>query len=260
MDATPFMKMHGLGNDFVVIDARGGAAPSRALMAAMADRRRGVGCDQIAVLGPSRTDGAACFLRNYNAPDATEIEACGNATRCVARLLMDESGAGAVQIETVAGLLSAERAENGAIVVDMGVATVRAARLALPGAPAFVTIGNPHCVLFVGDADAADVAGDGPRYEHDPAFPEGANVSFAQVTGPGAIRLRVWERHTGQTQACGSAACATVAAALARGLTGPQVRVTLDGGDLDIAVDQATGRVRMAGPAAYVFTGVYQTS
>jgi diaminopimelate epimerase len=258
MTFLSFVKMHGLGNDFVILDGRGGGAlPGVAVMAAMADRQRGVGCDQIVTLAPAPD--AACLMRVYNAPDAREIEACGNATRCVARLLMDEGGADAVTIRTVAGLLTARAAGGGHVAVDMGAATVVHARMPLPGAPAFVTIGNPHCVLFVDDAGAVDVPALGPRYETDPAFPDGANVSFAQITAPGHIRLRVWERHTGQTLACGSAACATVAAAVALGHAeaGADVRVTLPGGDLTIVVDKTTGRVRMTGPAAYVFTGSY---
>ena len=263
MEPIPFLKMHGLGNDFVILDSRDGRAPPGVeVMAAMADRRRGVGCDQIVTLSPAPPDtdaDAACFMRTYNAPGAREIEACGNATRCVARLLMEQSGADAVTIRTVAGLLTARDAGGGRVAVDMGVATVVHARMPLPGAPAFVTIGNPHCVLFVEDTGAVDVPALGPRYEHDPAFPDGANVSFAQVLSPAHIRLEVWERHTGQTQACGSAACATAAAAVALGHAAPgaEIRLTLPGGDLSVTVDGPTGRVRMTGPASHVFSGTY---
>ncbi len=255
---VPFLKMHGLGNDFVVLDLRkGGEVPPQSALAALADRRRGVGCDQVVLLLPPRSPGADAFVRNFNAPHATEIEACGNATRCAARLIAEERRRPEVLLESVAGLLPCTLEADGRVTADMGPARVEALTLPLPGGPAAVNVGNPHCVLFVDDLEATDVGRLGPRYERDPAFPKRANVSFVQVTGPATIRLRVWERDTGLTPACGSAACATVAAAAARGLVARRVRVTLDGGDLDIHWREADDHALMTGPAAYVFYGAY---
>jgi diaminopimelate epimerase len=258
-----FRKMHGAGNDFVVIDARGGTDPvTPALARAIGDRHRGVGFDQLAVIRD--TDGATAALDFWNA-DGSRAGACGNATRCVAELLLAETGAARVTIRTVAGLLPAWRGADGLVAVDMGapetawqrIPLARAAdtaRLPLQGAPAAVSMGNPHCVFFVGDAGAVDLAALGPRIEHDPLFSERTNVEVVEVRGPDRLRMRVWERGAGITLACGSGACAAAVAAHARGLAGREVAVELDGGTLRIAL-AADGHVHMAGPVAHVFEG-----
>jgi diaminopimelate epimerase len=259
-----FRKMHGLGNDFVVIDARaGGARVPPALARALADRRRGVGFDQLVEILPdvARADARLAFLN----ADGSEAGACGNATRCVADLLMRETGRESVTLRTRRGLLRARRRPDGLAEVDMGRPQFEAAdipvapgtdpeRLPLPGAPAAVGMGNPHCVLFVEDAEAAPAERLGPELEHHPLFPERANIGFAQILGPDRIRLRVWERGAGLTLACGSGACAAVVAAARRGLTRRRVHVDLDGGALE--VDWREDGVHLAGPAARVFEGV----
>jgi diaminopimelate epimerase len=258
-----FRKMHGAGNDFVVIDARGGTDPvTPALARAIGDRHRGVGFDQLAVIRDA--DGATAALDFWNA-DGSRAGACGNATRCVAELLLADTGAARVTIRTVAGLLPAWRGADGLVAVDMGapetawqrIPLARAAdtaRLPLQGAPAAVSMGNPHCVFFVGDAGAVDLAALGPRIEHDPLFSERTNVEVVEVRGPDRLRMRVWERGAGITLACGSGACAAAVAAHARGLAGREVAVELDGGTLRIAL-AADGHVHMAGPVAHVFEG-----
>ena len=256
-----FLKMHGLGNDFVVVDARSGAATvTPALVRSLGDRHRGVGFDQLAVVrnGP---DGAAVDFWNA---DGTPADACGNATRCVARLLMDESGAASVDLRTGRGVLRAEEAGGGLLRVNMGPPeldwrTIPLSRamgldsLPLPGGPGAVGMGNPHCVFVVPDAEAVDVAGIGARVEHDPLFPQRTNVEFVQVIDHETIRMRVWERGGMITLACGSGACAAVVVTARRGLTGRRVTVRLDGGDLGI--DWRDDGVWMTGSTARVFEG-----
>lgn len=259
----PFLKMHGAGNDFVVIDQRGQAAHvTPALARALGDRHRGVGFDQLVTIDTdARADARLVF---WNA-DGSTAGACGNATRCVARLLMDEAGKNRLVLRTERGLLVAEDAGNGLIAVNMGqpqldwaeVPLARAAdtlHLPMPGDPAAVGMGNPHCVFFVPDALAVDVAGRGPALEHDALFPQRTNVEFASITGPGRLRMRVWERGAGITLACGSGTCATAVAAARRGLTGRRVTVDVDGGTL--AVDWREDGVWLTGPTATVFSGV----
>jgi diaminopimelate epimerase len=259
-----FKKMHGLGNDFVVIDGRGdNSAVSEATIRAMADRHRGVGYDQLAVL----TDraGMDVHLTFYNA-DGSLSAACGNATRCIARWLMDEKGRDRLTLGTDRGLLFARDAGAGLTSVNMGQpqldwAEIPLARamdtltLPLDGGPTATGMGNPHCTFFVEDAEAIDLATLGPRVEHDPLFPQRTNVQFATVTGPDQIRMRVWERGTGITLASGSSSCAVTVAAARRGLTGRAVTITLDGGTL--AVDWRDDGVWMTGPTAHVFDGVW---
>jgi diaminopimelate epimerase len=257
-----FLKMHGLGNDFVVIDARGGGDPATpALARALGDRRRGVGFDQLAVIRDAAGADAAVDFWN---PDGGAAAACGNASRCVARLLMDETGAGAVTLRTGRGLLRAEARPDGLVAVNMGPpvldwAAIPLARdvaldaLPIEGRPAAVGMGNPHCVFVVPDAEAADVAGRGPALERHPLFPERTNVGFLHVIDRGAIRLRVWERGAGETPACGSGACAAAVVAARRGLTERRVEVRLDGGALGI--DWREDGVWMTGPTAEVFEG-----
>ena len=268
----PFTKMHGLGNDFVVIDRR--ATPvtlATDRIRAIADRRRGVGCDQLVLIDPPTNGRADVFLSFHN-PDGGEAGACGNGTRCVAAALMTETGKPNVKIETAAGLLSAETRADGVIAVDMGPARLdwqdiplreEADTLSLPIAlgpladPTAVSVGNPHCVFFVDDAEAVDLETYGPTVEHDPWFPERTNVEVASVLGPDRLRLRVWERGTGITLACGSGACATAVAAHRRGLTGRRVDLQLDGGDLSVDW-RDDGHVVLAGPVATSFSGTLE--
>ncbi len=269
MSPRPFIKMHGLGNDFVVVDAR--EAPfvlSDEAARLIADRREGVGCDQIVVLEPARNGSADVFLRFHNA-DGGEVDACGNGTRCAASLLMAESGRESLTIETGAGLLAAQAAGPGRITVDMGEAGTAWRDIPLAREqdslhlelsrgplrdPVGVNMGNPHAVFFVDDAAAVDLATLGPELETDPLFPERANIGVAQLTGGDALRLRVWERGTGITRACGTGACAAAVAAARRELTGRRVTVTLDGGPLRIEWRE-DGHVLMTGPVATAFVG-----
>lgn len=270
-DGSPglrFLKMHGLGNDFVIIDARGAgdpAAPARMtpeLARALGDRHRGVGFDQLAVIADS--DSADANVTFWNA-DGTEAGACGNATRCVAHLLMDESGAGPVVMRTANGRLTGARLADGRVRVDMGPARTGwqdiplaeeadTVSLPLPGEPGAVSMSNPHCVFFVADAGAVPLAEVGPEWEHHPLFPARTNVEFAQVLSPDEVRLRVWERGAGITLACGSGACATVVAGVRKGLLARRVTVHVDGGALGIEW-LSNGHVCMTGPVAHVFEG-----
>lgn len=261
-DGLPFMKMHGLGNDFVVIDSRGrGAVVTAALARALGDRNRGVGFDQLAEIRDA--DGADFTLDFWNS-DGSRAGACGNATRCVSDYMMRQTGKDAVTLITARGGLAAVRRADGLVSVNMGQPqldwdqvplshAVDVLHLPLAGDPVAVGMGNPHAVFFVPDAGAVDVAGIGPKVEHDPLFPERTNVEFASVTGPDHIRMRVWERGTGITLACGSGACATGVAAHLRGLTGRRVMMDVDGGRLEI--DWRDDGVWMTGPVAHVFDG-----
>jgi diaminopimelate epimerase len=273
MSALPFLKMHGLGNDFVVIDARRAAvALAPAQVRAIAARRTGIGCDQLITIERSAKGDA--FMRIHNA-DGGEVGACGNAARCVARLLMAETKRDRVTIETREGLLTATPAPaaDAAIAVDMGPARLEWREIPLSRAmdtlhvelaiperdpvlrdPVAVNIGNPHAVFFVADATAVDLAALGPLAEHHPLYPERTNVSVAQVLTRQRIRLRVWERGVGITLACGTAACATLVAAARRGLTGRAAEIVLDGGTLAVEW-RAEGHVLMTGPVATSFSG-----
>ncbi|MBB1492286.1 diaminopimelate epimerase [Paracoccus sp. MC1854] len=258
-----FVKMHGAGNDFVIIDSRG--APQRrvtpALARALGDRNRGVGFDQLAEICPD--DAADYRLEFWNA-DGSGAGACGNASRCVADLMMRDPGRDRVRFSTLRGMLEAER-RDGQVHVNMGhpqlawdevplAREMDTERLPLDGGPAAVGMGNPHCVFFVRDAEAVDLTAIGPRIEHDALFPERTNVEFASLTAPDRLRMRVWERGAGVTLACGSGACATAVAAHRRGLTGRRVVLDLDGGTL--VVDWREDGVWMTGPVARVFEGV----
>ncbi len=267
MARVPFRKMHGLGNDVVVIDARTHEIPvGHRLAQVLADRHRGIGCDHI--LRIEYAEGADAFMRIWNG-DGAEVAACGNGTRCVARLLMDESGRGSVKIRTNAGELACDDAGAGLVAVDMGLPrfdwrSVPLAReadtlrldLGRPdlGPATALGMGNPHAVFFVEDPDALDIAAIGPALEHHALFPERANIGFVRVTAPDTIRARVWERGAGLTQACGTGACAALVAANRRGLAARAARVTLDGGALDI-VWREDDHIVMTGPANYVFDG-----
>ena len=267
-------KMHGLGNDFVVLDARERAVPVTAKAAqSIADRHTGVGCDQLIVLERPHHPDAAVFMRILNA-DGSEAGACGNATRCVASLLMDETGARQLGVETISGLLPASRAAGGLITVDMGMARLRwrdiplaeqADTLAVPigikelGDACCTNMGNPHATFFVPDADAVDLAQLGPLLEHHPIFPERANIGVASLLGPDRLRLRVWERGAGLTLACGSGACAGLVAAARRGLTGKRAEIVMERGTLTVAWE-SDGHVLMTGPSATSFAGTIDTA
>lgn len=258
-----FMKMHGLGNDFVVIDLRaGGHPPEPGLVARIADRNRGVGFDQLATI--ARDDTADLRLRFWNA-DGSASSACGNATRCIARFVMDETGARRLSLRTDHAVLLAEDAGGGLTRVNMGLPVLdwRAIPLArevdidhLPvaGDPAATGMGNPHMTFFVEDAAAIDLHGFGRQHEYHPLFPQRTNVEIVQVLSPDEILLRIWERGTGPTLASGSCSCAAAVAAARRGLTGRQVRVNVPGGVL--MIDWREDGVWMEGPTAHVFSGV----
>jgi diaminopimelate epimerase len=260
----PFIKMHGLGNDFVVLDARKTALPAMtpSVARALGDRRTGVGFDQLVLLEPSDTQDFR--MRIFNA-DGSEVEACGNASRAVA-LLHGE----AVTIETGGGPITLEPLDGGAR-VDMGAPRFDwdAIPLAYPmdtfsmpvgwetlEGPMAVNVGNPHAIFFVEDAESVELDRLGPLIEHDPIFPERVNVNVASLAGPNHLRLRVWERGAGLTRACGTGACATAVAAIRKGIVHSPVRVTLPGGDLVIAW-QPGGTILMSGPAAESFRGSF---
>lgn len=259
-----FMKMHGLGNDFVVVDSRNRAPVTTPELArAIGDRNRGVGFDQLAELTAS--DEADFHLTFWNA-DGTQAGACGNATRCVAHHVMQTSGKDAVTIRTARGLLEARMTPEGPS-VNMGKPqrdwrdiplSKEADVTALPieGAPVAVGMGNPHCVFITQDADAVDVAARGSAIEHHPLFPEATNVEFISLLGRDKLRMRVWERGTGITLACGSGACAALVAAHERGLTGPKAEIVLDGGTLTLEARE--DGIWMTGPTAHVFDGTWR--
>lgn len=257
-----FMKMHGLGNDFVVIDLRDGGVPlSPALIARIADRHRGVGFDQLATIHDDMQ--ADARLEFWNA-DGSRSAACGNATRCIARWLMDATGAARLELRTGHAILAAEDAGAGMTRVNMGqpvldwqaiplAREVDTLHLPIAGDPVATGMGNPHMSFFVDDVAAVDLARFGPAHEHHPLFPQRSNVEIAQVVGPDEITLRIWERGAGATLASGSCSCAAVVAAVRRGLTGRRVKVNLPGGTLHI--DWRADGVWMEGPTAHVFTG-----
>ena len=258
-----FWKMHGAGNDFVLFDARQTPVPlTPSVIAALCHRQTGIGCDQLVVM--EATDHADVLARFFN-QDGSESGACGNASRCVAELVSAGSGQPRVMIRTRAGLLRAERVEGGQFRVDMGAPRLRAEQiplarsldtlhLPLPGDPAACSMGNPHATWFVEDLEAEDIVRLGPARERDPLFIERANIGFAQILAPDRIRLKVWERGSGLTLACGSGACATLVNAHRRGLCGRKATLILDGGQLEIEWD-ANGHVLMTGPATRVFRG-----
>lgn len=259
---VPFIKMHGLGNDFIVLDSRGDSLPpiDARVAAALADRKTGIGCDQLVLIEPSTI--ADLRMRIFN-PDGSEVGACGNASRAVA-LLQGQP----CTIETGGGLIEARPADAG-IAVNMGAPrfgwdelplAYAMDTLAMPvgweelESPVAVNVGNPHVVFFVPDYNAVELDRLGPLIENDPLFPERVNVNVATVTGPESLRLRVWERGAGLTRACGTGACATAIAAMRRGLTGRSVEVTLPGGPLRIDWDDDDAII-MIGPAVESFRG-----
>ena len=275
LSGTPFWKMNGLGNDFVVLDARGGPLPlTRDAVRRIADRQAGIGCDQLIAMVPS--DAADIRMRIWNR-DGDEVESCGNASRCVADLILGETGAASMTIETLGGLLRCSRDGVAMITVDMGRPRFRWDEIPLSEpfhdtraielqvgpqdrpvlhSPSVVNVGNPHCIFWVDDLDAVDVAAVGPMLEHHPLFPERANISLARIIAPDHIALAVWERGAGLTRACGTAACAATVSAARKRLTGRKVTVTLPGGDLSITWREADDHILMRGPVAYEGRGV----
>lgn len=268
---TEFIKMHGLGNDFAVIDVMAGGSVSPDQARDIADRRRGVGCDQVLVMEKPKNSKADLYMRIYNT-DGSEAQACGNGTRCVAALYMQRKNRTECVVETMVGLLPSRIVEGGLIQVDMGEPRTKWDEIPLSREcdtlnlgvvngrgtmpdPVAVNVGNPHTIFFVDDVSKVDIEKLGPEVEHHVLFPERTNVEFAQVLSPEKIRMRVWERGTGVTQACGSGACATIVAAARRGLTGRKAEIILDGGSLLLEWRAEDNHILMTGPATFVFKG-----
>ncbi len=272
-DGLPFLKMHGAGNDFVVLDGRRRKLGFSAAQAKwLADRRLGVGCDQIIIIEPDAPGyggPADAFMRILNA-DGSEAGACGNATRCVAALLAEETGERQISIRTISGLLVSEILGPGLVEVDMGEPGLLwdQVPLAAPADtlhlkiamgpvedPAACSMGNPHATFFVDDLARLPIETIGPVLERNRNFPERANIGFALVESPERIRLRVWERGSGLTLACGSGACAALVNAHRRGLAHARATLILDGGELRITWRESDGHVLMKGPAVTSFAG-----
>lgn len=272
--SLPFVKMNGLGNDILVVDGRDrptGLTPDA--IRKLSPRDGGIGFDQVVTLERDEA-GADVFMRIANA-DGGEVEACGNAARCIADRLFSEAALSELSINTLGGRLNAWREPDGTIAVDMGkarfgwdeiplahpvgdtdaVTEIAAAQAAGLGPASVANVGNPHAVFWVDDPAAIDLETVGLIIEHDPLFPNRVNVSFAHVSAPDRIDLRVWERGAGATRACGTAACATAALAVRTGRTGPRVTIGLPGGDLAIEI-KPDGTIVMAGPVATDFTGL----
>jgi diaminopimelate epimerase len=270
----PFLKMNGLGNDFVVVEARSQPfAPSVSEVRGIADRQGGIGCDQlIAIEASPRAD---AFMRIWNA-DGGEVEHCGNAARCVGWLMLEATGRNRASLETPSGVLEITRAGPRQVTIDMGRPRLDWRDIPLEEAmdtrgielevgplgapimhtPGCVSMGNPHVVFFVGDAEAAPVRQVGSMIEHHRLFPQRVNVGFAQIKARDRIRLRVWERGAGLTRACGTGACAALVAAHRRALADRKATVEMDGGDLVIDWRADTDHVLMTGPIEVEFTGV----
>lgn len=258
----PFMKMHGLGNDFVVLDGRVRKIDmSETIAQALGDRRMGIGFDQLALIELGEADAHLTFWNT----DGSISAACGNATRCIARWLMEETGREALELTTARGTLYAKDAGDGLTSVNMGqpqlawgdiplAHEVDTLHLLMEGDPVATGMGNPHCTFFVEDAEAVDLERFGPVHEHHPLYPERTNVQVVSLLGPDHLRMRVWERGAGLTLASGSSSCAVGVAAHRRGLTGRRVRVELDGGTIN--VDWREDGVWMTGPTAHVCDGV----
>jgi len=264
-----FVKMHGLGNDFAIFDGRKGQPifwPAEKIRA-LGDRNTGVGFDQMVIIDPPKSAEADVFMRIFNA-DGGEVGACGNATRCVGHLLMQENGKDTAVMQTVAGYLKASRAPRGAVTVDMGPARLKWEEIPLSTEedtlsmnltvgvlknPVAVNVGNPHAVFFLQTLDDLPLEKLGPLVETHHSFPEKANVEAVEVLSRTRIRMQVWERGVGITQACGTGACAAVVAAVRRDLTGRDVTVELAGGVLDISWRERDGHVLMTGAVAEVY-------
>jgi len=268
--SRPFVKMQGLGNHFIIVDGRDEPyRPDADTIVRLCDPHVGIGADQLVVIEPPESDDADAFMRLYNV-DGREVGACGNATRCVAWLLLEERGSDRVGIETLAGVLDCRRRGEARVSCDLGqirtgwrdiplakkadTSNLDFPDLGLSGGTA-VNVGNPHVVFFVDDVDALDAERLGKALQADPLFPEQVNAGFAEVTGPGAIRLVVYERGAGLTRACGTGASAAAWAAIGRGLVAKgDVEVHLPGGVVTIAVTEDDHAV-MTGPVAFAFQG-----
>jgi diaminopimelate epimerase len=273
-----FVKMHGLGNDFVIIDARAHADQASRLTAAqirlIADRKRGLGCDQLIILRKAKDEAADVFMSIINA-DGSEVEACGNASRCVAFLIHQPQKQSEIKIEIIAGVLTADVTDQNRITIDMG--KIKTAWQEIPlakevdckalpihnpygaRAPLAINIGNPHVVFFVDDVMAVPLADFGREMEHHHLFPQKVNVSIAQSHGADHFRHRVWERGVGITMACGTAGCAVTAAAVITGQAGPRVKISLDGGDLMFDYLE-NGHMLMTGGVTMVARGQFDES
>ncbi len=276
----PFLKMNGLGNEIVVLDLRGTRLAVSATEARAIARAPGSHFDQLMVLHDPLTPGTDAYMRIYNT-DGSESGACGNGTRCVGWALLRHDDRRNLVLETKAGLLPTTRRDEWTFTVDMGAPRLRWDEIPLAESfedttgielqvgpidapvlhtPSAVNMGNPHAIFWVADVTAHDLARVGPLLENHPIFPERANISLAQVTGPGSMILRVWERGAGLTRACGSAACAAAVAAARKGLTGREVRVSLPGGDLMIDWRESDGHVLMTGPVELEHEGRFAAS
>ena len=264
-----FIKMQGLGNDFAIFDGRREKihlSPEK--IRELSNRRTGIGFDQMVIIDPPKSTGTDVFLRIYNA-DGSEVGACGNATRCIGKLLIAEFKKPEVILETVAAKLTAKMAGER-ITVDMDKVHLEWREIPLSrkekttflpifeegfSEPVAVNVGNPHAVFFVEDVSKVDLEAFGPKIEHHILFPERTNVEVAQVLSQTQIRMRVWERGAGITQACGTGACAVAVAGVRRGLTGRKATVILDGGELDIEWRESDNHVLMTGDAVEVYRG-----
>jgi diaminopimelate epimerase len=273
--AIAFRKMNGLGNDFVVLDGR--AQPfviSEEKARAIADRKTGIGCDQLIVM--EKSDSADVKMRIWNS-EGGEVESCGNASRCIAGLVMQETGRASATIDTKGGFLSATSAQAGQVTIDQGAprfdwkdiplserfADTRYIELAVGPSdkpiihsPSVVNVGNPHCIFWVDDLDVVDLSKVGPMIENHPLFPNRVNVELVKVAARDHALVRVWERGAGLTKACGTAACAVMAAGHRLKRLGEKARISLPGGDLFMAINPDNGHVLMTGPAAHDFDGV----
>lgn len=269
-----FRKMNGLGNDFVVFDARTRpVAMDEARARAIADRKTGIGCDQLIVLEPSAK--ADVTMRIWN-NEGGEVESCGNATRCIADILFDEKKATRATIDTKGGFLVAEKGGEKLVTVDMGAPRfdwqdiplsekfhdtryidlhVGPVDAPLIDRPSVVNVGNPHCIFWVKDLDVVDLAKVGPMLEHHPLFPKRANITLARIDDRAHVVIKVWERGAGLTRACGTAACAVMAAGHRLKRLDDKATITLPGGDLFMAIREGDGHVIMTGPVAYEFEG-----
>ena len=273
--AFPFRKMNGLGNDFVVLDGRAHSVMMDEVRAgAIADRQTGIGCDQVIVL--EKSDIADVRMRIWN-NGGGEVESCGNAARCIADLLFDEKNSNAATIDTVGGFLLARKAGDKLVTVDNGVPKfgwqdiplaeeftdtrrielqVGPIEAPLIHAPSVVNVGNPHCIFWVKNLDVVDLAKIGPMLEHHRLFPQAANITLARVDARDHVTIKVWERGAGLTKACGTAACAVMAAGARMNLIDRKARITLPGGDLFMEWRASDDHVLMTGPVAYEFEGV----
>jgi diaminopimelate epimerase len=276
MTKLRFTKMHGLGNDFVVLDGirqRVDLAPRQ--LCQLADRRYGVGCDQILVVEAATRTDVDFRYRIYNA-DGGEVEQCGNGARCFVRFVRDQglTDKRAIRVETAGGLITPRIVDGGEVTVDMGVPRFAPAEIPFDGdgdevirqldvdgeavAITLVSMGNPHAVQVVADVDRAPVATQGPKIERHRHFPQRVNAGYMQVMDRATIRLRVWERGAGETPACGTGACAAVVAGIRRALLDNVVRVETRGGGLTVAWPGPGAPVAMTGPAATVFEGEWE--